>query len=437
MKLTAAPVLLALAWLRPSQAAPTPDLPLGLDMLAGSMSPPAQASKVTLPFARRVGYASSNNIVQFDQARAQFLRDRAQGKYVGVSSATEAASAVNVDATSRIVSYTANVQIGDPPTNYSLLIDTGSSNTWAGANMSNPYVFSETTVVTPNTVFVSYGSGFFGGVEVMDQISLGPELTITMQGLGAALVSSGFDGVDGIMGIGPQDLTCGTQLPGLNECVPTVVDNAWKQGLLEAYEIGISFTPSTTQAEMNGELTFGGIDERKYKGTLNYVNITSTSPASHYVGIEQTVTYGGTEILSPTAGIIDTGTTLLLLATNAFDAYQNMTGATMDQTTGLLQIDEEQYEALESLYFSIGDTVYEFTPDAQLWPRSLNEYIGGDPDGIYLIVSDNGAVAGSGLDFINGMGWLERFYTVYDVGNSRVGFATTSHTHSKSNFRTN
>ena len=57
----------------------------------------------------------------------------------------------------------------------------------------------------------------------------------------------------------------------MSQCIPTVVDNAFKQGLLEAYEIGISFTPSKMPSEMNGELTFGGIDERKYKGDLNYV----------------------------------------------------------------------------------------------------------------------------------------------------------------------
>ena len=44
--------------------------------------------------------------------------------------------------------------------------------------------------------------------------------------------------------------------------------------------------------------------------------ITSTYPASAYVGIDQSITYGssGTTILSSTAGITDTGTTLILLA---------------------------------------------------------------------------------------------------------------------------
>jgi len=112
MKSKIAQILLALAWLRPSQGAPILDnLPLDLDLPANPPSAPAQGSKVALPFARRINQAGSTNLVDFDQARAQFMRDNAQGKYAGVSSATEAASMVNDPATARVVSYTTEVRI--------------------------------------------------------------------------------------------------------------------------------------------------------------------------------------------------------------------------------------------------------------------------------------------------------------------------------------
>ena len=50
-----------------------------------------------------------------------------------------------------------------------------------------------------------------------------------------------------------------------------------------------------------------------------------------------------------------------------------------------------------------------------------------------MIVSNLGTPSGAGLDFINGYGFLERFYAVYDTGNSRVGFATTPFTHAETN----
>ena len=68
-------------------------------------------------------------------------------------------------------------------------IDTGSSNTWCGADQSNPYKKSSAGKDTGNTVQVSYGSGSFSGEEVTDTIVLGGSLTVTNQGIGAAKTS--------------------------------------------------------------------------------------------------------------------------------------------------------------------------------------------------------------------------------------------------------
>ena len=76
---------------------------------------------------------------------------------------------------------------------------------------------------------------------------------------------------------------------------------------------------------------------------------------------------------------------------------------------------------------------YEFTANAQIWPRALNSVIGGKDDAIYLIVADIGTPSGQGLDFINGYAFLERFYTVYDSGKGQIGFATTEYTDAESN----
>ena len=54
--------------------------------------------------------------------------------------------------------------------------------------------------------------------------------------------------------------------------------------------------------------------------------------------------------------------------------------------------------------------------------------IGGTNDNIYLIVGDLGQDSDSGLSFINGYTWLERFYSVYDTANNRVGIANTEFT---------
>jgi saccharopepsin len=57
---------------------------------------------------------------------------------------------------------------------------------------------------------------------------------------------------------------------------------------------------------------------------------------------------------NPVPGIVDTGTTLLYLPTDAVNRYKSSTGGTLDSSTGLLEISTEQFSRLESLYFTIG-----------------------------------------------------------------------------------
>ena len=190
---------------------------------------------------------------------------------------------------------------------------------------------------------------------------------------------------------------------------------------------------------------------------MTFTPITSTQPASLYWGIDQQVSYGSdTTLLSGNPGIVDTGTTLLLLATDAFQAYQSATGATMDSATGLLTVTQAQFDALQSLFFTIGGTTFELTANAQIWPRAQNAAIGGEDGKIYLVAADLGTSSGQGLDFISkwqhverrgdskvwmlmglffvdGFVFLQRFYSVYDTGNSQVGLATTQFTDAETN----
>ena len=129
-----------------------------------------------------------------------------------------------------------------------------------------------------------------------------------------------------------------------------------------------------------------------------------------------------------------------------------MTGATMDSATGLLKITPEQYANLQLLTFNIGDAILVLTPNAQIWPRSLNtNLLGGVADAIYLIVGSLPSPSGSGFDFVNGYTFLyvfsetglfvdpytffcsERYYSVYDTTHGVVGFATTEYTFSEDN----
>ena len=45
--------------------------------------------------------------------------------------------------------------------------------------------------------------------------------------------------------------------------------------------------------------------------------------------------------------------------------------------------------------------------------RVFNTFIGGLTENIYLIVNSIGTPSGEGFDFVNGMAFIERFYSVY------------------------
>jgi len=381
---------------------------------------------VTLPISRRLNLTSVHNLVRHDQARAKALKLR------GSNIAGNSRAVINEAIDNQAVTYVATVSVGSPATSYSLLIDTGSSNTWVGAGKA--YVKTSTSVQTANRVSVTYGSGSFSGTEFTDTVSLGSGLTVTKQSIGVASTSTGFDGVDGILGIGPLDLTSDTLSPATTSTIPTITDNLFSQGVISAHSIGISFEPTTTPDIVNGEITWGGTDSNKLTGAITFIPLTTTSPANEFWGINQSIRYGAsTTILASTAGIVDTGTTLILIATNGFNKYRTATGAVEDATTGLLKVTTAQFNALQSLFFVAAGATFELTANAQLFPRSLNTDIGGVASSIYLVVNDLGTNSGEGLDFINGYAFLERFYSIFDTAGKRVGFAQTPFTKATTN----
>lgn len=220
--------------------------------------------------------------------------------------------------------------------------------------------------------------------QVTDTITLSSQLVVTNQVLVTG--SSAFTGFDGTLGLG-RDMAgdiCST-------AVPTVLDNLFAQGKIESNAVGVLFNPVTSITPLaNGELSFGGFDSSKIVGSMHFAPITSTSPANLFWGLDGSMRYGTTNLLPTTAGIIDTGTTLVLIPSNTFQQYLQLTGGVVDQITGLVKLTSAQAASLSSVFITIGNIAYEFTANAQLWPRILNTAIGGVPNATYSVIGDVG-----------------------------------------------
>ncbi|KAG1845898.1 acid protease [Suillus subalutaceus] len=325
--------------------------------------------------------------------------------------------------------YTTSVGVGSPAAYYNLVVDTGSSKTFVGS-----YVRTSTSVPTGQDVNVSYWTGFFSGSEYYDTVTLAADFVITNQSIGDALQYADFGGVDGIIGVGPVDLTQGTLSPDANALIPTVMNNALKQGLIKKQTLGVLFAPATTYNDTNGVLTYGGIDHALYTGEITYTPVTKILPAAQFWGINVTCLTYGTHTFIPqsTAGIVDTGTTAVLLADDFFAMYLDATpGAYLGaNNTGFIVILSSSVADIQPLNFTIGGCVFSMDTAAQLIPLDQNAMFGGETGLQYGVIATRGADSGRGLDFAIGQKFMERYYVVFDADDHRVGFAYTDHTFS-------
>ncbi|KAG2067500.1 acid protease [Suillus decipiens] len=379
-------------------------------------------SPISVPLTNKLHFSNgTNNLLERDRVRVKALRDSGMRRQ----------SLVNVPLTNDYGRYFLAVGIGNPPTTYNLVLDSGSANTWVRASK---YVETGPSFCTGQPVAVNYGSGSFSGTEWLDYVTVGPGLTVVLQSIGVADQTAGFYDFDGLIGIGPVALTVGSLQDLPTEPIPTVTDSLFGQGTISENVVGIFFQPFiSSRLENTGQITFGGTDPTKYNGNIGYTPVVNIGGSREFWGINSRIIYGNTLILGSTAGMVDCGTTLILLATDAYQRYQLATGAVHDRATGLLAISKKQYGALHNLDFYIGEQTYSLNPNSQIWPRSLNSRIGGKKRSIYLVVGDIGELSGADDDFAIGYVFLQRFYVAYDVTNARVGFATTAFTDATTN----
>ncbi|KAG2352748.1 acid protease [Suillus spraguei] len=331
-------------------------------------------SSITLPITRRLKFSNGTNLLQHDEARVAAFRDNS----------THGRRA-NIILDNEKWSYTVSVGIGNPPHIVNnLIIDTGGAVTWVGVNK---------------------------GYERTD--------------------SSGM-AYNGVLGIGPAGLSVGTVTNKRRMELETITQCLFDTGRISQPLVGIFFQPSIgmkTTLERSTLL----LDQSRLIVIILFQFCHQYPPASRYWGIEQSITYGTTEILSNAPGIVESSSTYNYLASDAYENYRVATGAKLDARTNLLSITLEQYDALHPLEFHIGDQTYSFTRNAQIWPRHLNYKVNGLDDGIYLTVKSLDTPVGHGLDFQLGYVFLQRFYAVFDIAESRVGFAETLFTDATTN----
>ncbi|KAG2064262.1 aspartic peptidase A1 [Suillus decipiens] len=383
-------------------------------------------STVTLPMTRRLAFSNVTDLLRHDKARVAAFTDskragRPSNTHLGVSSAELSET--------HEWGYTVQVGIGFPLTIYHLIIDTASAITWCGS--ASAYT-SGSGADTQVPVAVIYPYGSFAGTLWEDRFFIDEDVTIPQMQFGVASSVQNII-VDGVLGLGPTSLGIGALPNSPQETIPTITDRMVQQHHITRPIVGIFFHPIVPNQVTFGELTFGGSNHNMLSSNIGWTGITITAPSSRYWGIDQRISYLDTEILAYTAGIVDSGCTFIYLSIDAYEKYRDATGGTVNPANGLLQISPDQYYTLGTLNFHIGTMTHRLIPNAQIWPRSLNNKINGGDNDIFLVVKSLPTHSGVGFDFINGYVFLQRYYVILDGYQRRVGFAQTRFTRVNNN----
>ena len=266
-----------------------------------------------------------------------------------------------LDILSDDVGYTTNIQIGTPPRNFSILMDSGSADFWVGAegcqsssvkgadcvsdldhlafailmplDMQGNHTFlgsqSSTSFVDTNQPFnVTYGKGQVSGSIIQDDVTIaGLGLPAHTFGV-ASQETDDFTGlkIDGLMGLAKSTLS--------NQGTPTPVESLAQAGSIK--EAITSYKISRVSDEDNdGEVTFGSLDDTKFdQNTL--VTIPNVNADGFWEGALDSVTVNGQDLgLRNRSAILDTGTSLMVApAKDAETIHKAIPGAKSDDQGG-------------------------------------------------------------------------------------------------------
>ncbi|GBC52225.2 aspartyl proteinase [Rhizophagus irregularis DAOM 181602=DAOM 197198] len=289
--------------------------------------------------------------------------------------------------------YFGEVSLGNPPQTFSVIFDTGSSNFW------------------PNgTEFaIRYGTGSLEGIISNDILTVG-DITVKNQDFGESVKEPGltfaFGRFDGIFGLGYDTISVKGVVPPFYHMV--------NQRLIDEPIFSFWLSDADKDNSVGGELVFGGADESHFTGNIHWAPIRRKG----YWEIElEKVVFDGEDVeMEDTGAAIDTGTSLLAVPTVIADLINKQIGAKKN-FAGQYIIDCEKVPSLPDFSLQFNGKLFTLTGSE------------------YILKAQNQCISAfMGLDipeplgpiWIIGDAFLRKFYTIYDLGNDRVGFANST-----------
>ena len=309
--------------------------------------------------------------------------------------------------------YYGVIEIGTPPQEFTVVFDTGSSNLWVpSVSCSSIACYlhrkynstASSTYVANGTEFeIRYGSGEMKGFLSKDTISVaGAKLTGATFGEAVAEPGLAFalGRFDGVLGLG---------FPSIAEAAAKPIFNEMLDQKVITEPVFSFYLQKDGDEHSGGEITFGGIDVTKYTGELTYVPVTRQA---YWEFKMDSITFDDEDICDGGCQVFaDTGTSWIAGPKKVVEMLQNAIGAKKSRN-GQYTVDCNKVPSLPAINFVFGGKKFEIKG---------HEYI--------LNVHGTCISGFMGVDiraeplWILGDIFLSKYYSVYDYGNKRVGFA--------------
>lgn len=309
--------------------------------------------------------------------------------------------------------YYGEIKIGNPPQAFNVIFDTGSSNTWIPSKectsfaclLHKRYDSGKSTTFTSNrTDFqIRYGSGAVEGFISTDVMEVGG-LTIKDQDFGETTKMPGFTFAfakfDGIMGLAYDTISVKGVVPPFY--------NMMQQKLIQDSVFSFYLSRAQDGTPIGGSLAFGGIEDKYVDGPIKYAPVVrkgywEVSLDSFLVGDDDLGIKG--------TAAIDTGTSLIALPSAISDMINQKIGATKG-FRGIYTVDCAAISTMPPVVFEFGGHKFPLQAEDYILQTSggcISPFMGLDLPGLKL--------------WIVGDAFLRRYYTIYDMGKNRVGFA--------------
>jgi cathepsin D len=316
--------------------------------------------------------------------------------------------------------YYGQIQIGSDQQQFLTLFDTGSSNLWVPSSTCkncgahNKYDSSKSTTYQANgtTFSIRYGTGSLKGYLSSDIIYVGNLSSRVTFGEatdepGLVFKEAKFDGIFGL---------AFRSISEDNVDPPFYVFE--QQGILNQ-DVFTFYLQSNDQRD--GELLIGDIDASHYTGSLFY---TPLIHETYYMIALDGATIGGQSITTVQKAIVDSGTSLLVGPTTDVANVAKMVNAT--------EVESGEYEidcsvTLPDVTFTLGSgsNTQSFSVSGETWKIKVCEFDVICTCLLGMAGMDIPAVDGGPL-WILGDVFIRDWFTVFDVGNLRLGFAAAA-----------